>query len=603
MTLVACAGLGCARAQSGAQSDDQEKAEQAAAKQRELEKNTLRLLEEVISGGWSLKLPENRSYVLASAADMLWPHDEKRARTLFWEALNSLNLPIYLQGNLPGAGTDSAKPARPNAPTKEQLEELNKYYAWMEKRREFLQKVARHDPQMALDMMRTTRPGPPPNVTGVARFDPDVGLEQELSFAAGANDPKRALQMARESLAKGLTYQVLNLLREVNQKDQDAGTQLAGDIIAKLETENFNSATSYAPFAAMSLLTSSRTTNGAVLTAGYEESSQPMARLKLDDQQKQDLVYLLTDAALSPTGSANVLQLVQFVMPEIEQYASDRLTKLKPRLAEHNRSLSPTQRAWNNLEAQFEKSTPEEMIRAASKVSEEMRSALFSLAAAKAIASGEADRYRELVNNLDDESQRRTALDMLNNEQMYDDLAHGKTDDLLKLVAQIRIKEQRAIAMAQLAVMLEKKDQHDAAVKLLDDARGLVKVDLANETQTNAFLAVMLGYALVEPSKAFAMIEPAIDHTNDQLSKLALVDKIAKTGAFKDGEIILNQPQMSLDEAIRQYSAGLVVLAKADFDRTKGLADRFQRNELKVAARLLIAQAMLRASAQAPKAN
>lgn len=602
MTLVACAGLGCARAQSQAQADDKEKAEQAAAKQRDLEKNTLKLLDEVISGGWSLKLPENRSYVLAGAADMLWPHDEKRARSLFWEALNALNFPVYMQGNQPAPAPDSAKSARPNGPTREQSDEYNKYYVRFETRRAFLQKVARHDPQLALDMMRSTRQGPPPNFPGVTRIDPDVNLEQELMFAAAANDPKRALELAHENLAKGLTYQVLNLLKEVNQKDQDAGTQLAGDIIAKLQTENLNAANSFAPFMAISLLQSSRT-GSAVLVANFEEASQPPTRLKLDDHQKQDLVFMLTDAALNVTSGGNFLQMIRYVMPEIEQYAPDRTAKLKARLAEYNRTLPSNMRDWNNFEAQFEKATPEEMVRAANKVSEEQRGALFSRAATRAVASGETDRYRELLNNLDDENQRRTALDMLNNEQMYDDLARGKTDDLVKLVALIRVKEQRAIAMAQLALMLDKKDQHDAAVKLLDEARGLVKVDLANEAQSNALLAVMMSYALVEPSKAFVIVEPMIDHTNEQVSKLALVDKVVKTGAIRDGEIILNQPQMSLDYAITRYAPGLVVLGKADFERTKALADRFQRNELKVAARLLIVQAMLRASAQPPKAN
>jgi hypothetical protein len=52
---------------------------------------------------------------------------------------------------------------------------------------------------------------------------------------------------------------------------------------------------------------------------------------------------------------------------------------------------------------------------------------------------------------------------------------------------------------------------------------------------------------------------------------------------------------------MREYSAGIVALAKVDFARTKALADRFQRNELKVVARLLLAQALLRDSAQPPK--
>lgn len=154
-----------------AQVDDKERAEQEAAKQQQLEKNALKLLDEVIFSAESLKLPENRSYVLATAADLLWHHDEKRARTLFWEALATLNLTVYVEIKLPVAqeGNNSARAARSNGPTKEQLEDLNKYYARIETRRALLQKVAAHDPQLALDMMRSTRQGPPPLV----RAQPD----------------------------------------------------------------------------------------------------------------------------------------------------------------------------------------------------------------------------------------------------------------------------------------------------------------------------------------------------------------------------------------------------------------------------------------------
>jgi hypothetical protein len=56
----------------------------------------------------------------------------------------------------------------------------------------------------------------------------------------------------------------------------------------------------------------------------------------------------------------------------------------------------------------------------------------------------------------------------------------------------------------------------------------------------------------------------------------------------------MNQPRIPLDYSLIRYSAGVVALGKADFDRTKALADRFQRNELKVVARMLLAQALLR---------
>lgn len=578
-----------------AQVDEKEKAEKELAQRQELEKKTLSLLDETIGAAWSLKLPENRSYVLTKAADLMWPHDEKRARSLFWEALNSLNPPgtqslDALTPKNPPAN-DSAKPSPTKTPTKEQTETLNQYYATLQTRHEFLRKVAQRDPQLALDMLHASRPPLPRQIAGAFQPADETDLEQEITFAAAANDPKRALQIAHETMAKGLTFEIMNLLDRVLQKDEDAGSQLAGEIIAKLNTENFN--TTAAPYIAMQLLQLSRT-SGAVLRASLSLDPS-FKRLKLDDNQKQELVSMLTDAALSVTKPPNILLNIRSAMPEIEQYAPDRAAKLKVQIAEFSRTLPQSQRDWNSFNAMFENATPEEMIKAANKVGDDQRATLFHQAASKAVAQGDADRYRELIKNqIESEDERKTALDSLNTEQMYYDLSHGKTDDLDTLLPLIRASDQRAMAMSQLAIMLEKKDRHQDAVKLLDDARALVKVDLTNEKESNALLAVMLGYSLVDPPKAFAMIEPIIDRTNEDVSKLVLLDKIVKSGAIKNGEIIMNQPRIPIDFAMLQYSPGVAALGKADFDRTKALADRFQRNELRIVARLLLAQAILK---------
>src|SRR5205807_7538307 len=159
-----------------------------------------------------------------------------------------------------------------------------------------------------------------------------------------------------------------------------------------------------------------------------------------------------------------------------------------------------------------------------------------------------------------DDARNMNVLDSHDSDQMYHALLTGNFEELQKLLPLIRAREQRAIAMSQLAILLEKKGQHDDAVKLLDDAHALVKVDLANEKESNALLAVMLGYSLVDPPKAFAMIEPIIDRTNEDVSKLLLLDKIIKSGAIKNGEIIMNQPRIPIDYAMFHYSPGVVAL-------------------------------------------
>jgi len=75
------------------------------------------------------------------------------------------------------------------------------------------------------------------------------------------------------------------------------------------------------------------------------------------------------------------------------------------------------------------------------------------------------------------------------------------------------------------------------------------------------------------------------------------LDRVVKSGAVKNGEILMQQPGVSLDFGILKYGPGVVAMANADFNRTKAAADRFQRNELRIMARLMIAQALIRDSA------
>src|SRR5207302_6312911 len=166
---------------------------------------------------------------------------------------------------------------------------------------------------------------------------------------------------------------------------------------------------------------------------------------KLDDAQKKHLVEMLTNAALSVNGG-NILATVRYVMPEIEQYMPDRAAKVKARLAEYDRTLPPNQRDWNSFEARFAQASPEEMIRAINSVSEEQRRDLLYQAASKAVARGEADKYRELINSqIENETDRKAALDVLAIDQMYFDISHGHAEDLEKLLPLIHPKEQRAI--------------------------------------------------------------------------------------------------------------------------------------------------------------
>jgi hypothetical protein len=604
-TLLLLFSLGLFAASSvSAQVDEKEKAQKELERRQQLERNTLALLDEVVAGAWGLKLAENRSFILTTAADLWWPHDEKRGRALFWEALNNLNLPTAALDESSAKEpprSDSAKPATTKTPTKEQVQSLSRYYEVFGKRREFLGRVAQRDAQLALDMLRSTRQPPPRYFPGDFRLPEENDLEQEIANVAAAHDPTRALQIARESLAKGITMQLINVLSRLNQQDQNAASELVRDIIAKLDSEDLGKSLE-ALVVASELLSQSR--NAQAVLGETPPAGLSWKPLKLDDEQKQRIVDMIAEAALSATADPGIMHNIQFVLPEIEQLAPDRAAKIKAKLNEWNRTLNKEQQNWITYEKLFDTATPEQMIKAADKMNGEQREGLYREAVIKAAMRGGQDTLREFINSqIADESVKNDLLESLNEQQIYSAVNRGKTEELQKLLPLIRFKEQRALAMSELAILFEKQGKHDEAVRLLEDARLLVKIDLNSQKQSNALLALLLAYALVDPGKAFAIIEPIIDRANDDVSKLLVLDKIVKSGAVKNGEILLDQRQIPIDYSMFKYSAGVVTLAKSDFDRTKALADRFQRNELRTLARLMLAQAVLRHLEQTPVAK
>src|SRR6185295_19493148 len=92
LALVFCFSLTLMSVSTTAQVSEREKQEKEAERKQQLERKTYSLVEEIAGGALGLKLPENRVLVLSSAADLLWEHNQTRARSLFWDALNTINL-------------------------------------------------------------------------------------------------------------------------------------------------------------------------------------------------------------------------------------------------------------------------------------------------------------------------------------------------------------------------------------------------------------------------------------------------------------------------------------------------------------------------------
>ena len=574
-----------------AQVSDNEKREKEAERKQQIERKTYVLVDEIAGAAPGLKLPENRSFILAAAADLLWEHDEPRARNLFWDALNTLNLM--------NSSSQVAKGEKPSAKEKEQY--FSQYFAVFTLRQQLLQRVARRDPQLALDMLRSSRQAPFEPVAWMRDdFTPpdDRLLEQQIATEAAARDPQKALQLARESLAKGFSYQLIMLLQRLNQKDAEIGTKFAGEIIDKLRGRNIATDLPGSSIA-VSLLMFSRQPTGQ--TTGTLSNSPWGQRLKLDEERRRELVELITNAALTESGNGNLLYVLPEILAEIKEFAPERLALVQKKLAAFTQTLTKEQRVSEEYNSLTRNGTPEELLKLAATASDNDRGWMEQQAVVMAAMKGRADSLREYIStDIPDESRRKGLLDALDTEQINQAVSRGDTEELQKLLPKIRQKQERARVMSKLAITLEKKGKHDEALSLLNDAQTLIKTGFENESQTNALLALVGAYALVDPAKAFGIIERTVDRANDELTKLLLLDKFIGSGIIKKGEISMQHSGMiPIDLAVFKYGKSVAALANADFERTLAAADRFERNELRLMARLLLAQALLRHDDQA----
>ena len=573
--LFVCANAAPAQQDSPELSATASQQKKEREQRQELERKTRALLQDVVSSAGSLKLPENRVFVMTNAADLLWEFDEKRARNLYWEAINSLNL-IAPQ----------VRRSSQNLSQDEQVKIQQAYVTVFGLRRNLLRQVAQRDPQLALELLRATRQTPPESKSGFM-YPGERLLEEVIARAMAERDPAFALQRAREILEKGITLELTILIRQLNEKDPVKASEFTGEVISKLRMTNvaidMRSST-----LAIHLLQYSRTPEATGLAATAKT-------LRLSDEQRRELAEIVTSAALNATANSHLLFRIREVVPEIQQFFPERLAALDQKVKVFNESLTQRQRDENTYTELIRGGTPEEIVRRAATQTERERLSLYLQAATIVTSRDNADSFRNVVSKeIKDEKEQQNILDLVDSQQINIAVHRKQLDELRQLLPKIRRKEERARAMVEMALLLKEKGEDAEAATLLDEAADLIKTDLKSETHTNALLTLLSAYAVIDPPKAFALAERTVDQANSQISLLLLVDRVIKSGVVKRSEIILNHPGMlPVDFLVFKYGKGVAALAAADFNRTKALAERFERNELRIMARLLIVKGIL----------
>lgn len=556
----------------------QESEEERAKARKELERKALSMLEETLMGAQVLKLAENRASIRIQAADLLWPRDEKRARSLFRDAAADIAAAL---------GQQDSRRERNN---------------WMlpQLRSQLLYTVAARDPQLALELLRDSRPAAAEEGAAPAG-DPEqeLRLEQSIVAQAAESDPKAVLKMAEESLDKGVTFGVLAVLEKLRQKDAEAATKLAHKIVERLRGQSLSGGREAFSVAASLLHMIALPQSGErFFYTPYmpQRTAEKPKPLVMEDGDVRELSEIVSAAALkdaSATGAYGLMMAVRPLLPELEKRVPARAAQLRQRLAEMDKSLDPRMKAWTQYESIMTK-PPEAILEEAAKAPAEMREHFYAAAASKFLNAGDAERARQIISDNMHGAEREQMLALVEQAEVTRAVEKGDTEGARGVVSRIKSKERRARALAELAVSFALKGDKKAATQLLEEARGLVDRQPDNEKEIEALLEVARGYALVEPARTFELIDPLIDQANDMLTAAALLEKFGQGGGiFRKGEMILVQGLSELGGAHARYVKALSELARVDFDRTKAAADRFNRDEVRLVARMIVARSVL----------
>jgi hypothetical protein len=519
-----------------------------------LRKKAIELLESVAGQVDSLHSAENRARIRSNVAELLWSHDERRSRALFAAVEQDIRSGF--------SDTDSNEAAH-----------LHTLLVFAQLRSDTLGRIARHDPELALEFLRVTRPNPdvrlPPQLNGGEKF-----LESRLASQIAAKNPQLALKLGRQSLAKGFSDDLLSVLSELQPKDKDASLSFYREIVDKLKSANLEQNPAASEFA-----------------LNLARSLEPP---EADEQVYRELIGVLVASALA-NGCADVPAdyapricfQVGAVFSKIEKYYAQSAASLKRWAGDGQNYHFPTMSA--RIREVIANGTVDEILALAGKdpyLDQQARWAAVN----KAEALGDIARARRITTEITDEGQRLYLLAQIDRNEMSRSVNAEKLAAIQQQLSRFRSNDQRIQYLLQIAAQIGGNDRK-VALGFLNQAGEIIDSAKPGKAQLQEQLALAMLYCSLKSDRGFTIMESLMPRLNELVTAASVLDGV-ENNYFRDGEWNMTG-QGVLGGLLTRLAQNAGCFAVLDFDRSLTLARQFDRPELRVMAQLRLAQGVL----------
>ncbi|HEX8636877.1 MAG TPA: hypothetical protein VF692_02355 [Pyrinomonadaceae bacterium] len=523
----------------------------------ELKKQAVEFLRESAIEVGNLRTLENRISFSSEMASLMWFHDEKEARAMMNAVVGDFKqLILQYDAQLTALG-GSANEEDPfvsmfSGDQNEKARLTRKLARAMSVRQQIALSIAEHDPQLALDFfagsLQTIA-----NAQARKRFEEqDVYFEARLINEIAEKNPAKALEAGRKTMAKGLSRSHLELLKKIYARDADKGAEFGAEIAGKLKSDKV----AYDDYYML----------GEVLSLGSEN---------LEKAKKDGKKPMFAEQDLRDVAEVYAKRLLQIAGADMHDLASQA-----------------------NL---IEKFAPARAIQIRAKMTTKTQSGTGGNIIIEDVASPPpiSKSSGKMSNDKDEQEEMMKSLQNLDAKKLPKEEREKVIGQARKIIASLPNKQAKILALSGLAGQVAKLGDKELAGQIMTDARALTNPQPKNYLDFMELWLLSSGLAATDAEKAFPVLEDTIFRVNDTLAAFVKVAEFIDVSGemIDDGEVQVGgfggSMVRELTRGLGQADTTIMNLARADFARTKNLTNKFDRQEVRILAKMLVLRAIL----------
>jgi hypothetical protein len=528
-----------------------------------LKKKAVDLLVTVAGQIDSLRSAENRARIGSNAAESLWDHDEKRARSLFAAVGEDIRTGF--------TGADSDREAHNHT-----------LLVFWQLRSDTLGRIAKHDPELALQFLRATRL---PADIKLPYQTSDTEQSQELRLAGqiAAKNPELALKLGRESLAQGFSDDLLAMLSTLQSKDKSATLTFYQEIVDKLKTTALGQDAAATQFA-----------------FGLAREFQPP---QADERVYRELIGVLMASALAngcgkvPTeDEPEICYEVGSIFPKFEKYYGPRAAPLKRWAQEQQEGPDSIHtEMWGQAMEIAETGTVDEILAFVEK-NPDTKYELIRRAIWKAETGGDFARARQLASEYPNDEMRPTLIAEIDLQQKRASSNPTNPASIQQALSTFDSDEERLHFLFSSAARIAANDRK-AALVFLNQA-GQIIDSTKGRAQLEGQVGLALMFCALKSDRGLAIVESLIPRLNQLVAAAAVLDGVENNYLSDEEWNMTGAGQLGGLLTVLAQNAGC--FARLDFDRAVTIASQLERPELRLMTELKIAQGVLSGESSSP---